>query len=71
MKIHHTAICVDDIASAIDWYCQKLNFEVEYQDDSWAFLLLKTLGLRLFYLNNTLISPLSQKGIRVWEIDAT
>lgn len=38
MKIHHTAICVDDIGTAIDWYCQTLNFVVEYQDDSWALL---------------------------------
>lgn len=38
MKIHHTAICVDDIARAIDWYCEKLSFEIEYQDDSWALL---------------------------------
>jgi catechol 2,3-dioxygenase-like lactoylglutathione lyase family enzyme len=38
MKIHHTAICVDDIRTAIGWYCQKLNFEIEYQDDSWALL---------------------------------
>ena len=38
MKIHHTAICVDDIGRAIDWYCEKLSFEIEYQDDSWALL---------------------------------
>ena len=38
MKIHHIAICVDDIVDALDWYCSTLNFEVEYQDDSWALL---------------------------------
>ena len=38
MKIHHTAICVDNIDTAIEWYAQKLNFEVEFKDDSWALL---------------------------------
>ena len=38
MKIHHTAICVDDIHEAIDWYCSKLKFEIEYQDNTWALL---------------------------------
>ena len=38
MKIHHIAICVDDIGEAIDWYCSKLNFEVDYQDESWALI---------------------------------
>ena len=38
MNIHLTAVRVDDIGTAIDWYCQKLNFDVEYQDNSWALL---------------------------------
>ena len=38
VKIHHTEICVDDIGRAIDWYCEKLSFEIEYQDNSWALL---------------------------------
>ena len=38
MKIHHTAICVDDINKAIAWYCSKLKFEIEYEDDTWALL---------------------------------
>ena len=38
MKIHHSAICVDDIAEATDWYRSIMDFEIEYQDESWALL---------------------------------
>ncbi|PPR09053.1 MAG: hypothetical protein CFH41_02830 [Alphaproteobacteria bacterium MarineAlpha11_Bin1] len=38
MKLHHTAICVDEIQSAVDWYKNLLAFDVEYQDETWALL---------------------------------
>ena len=38
MKLHHVALCVPEIASAVKWYTDKLNASVSYQDQSWALL---------------------------------
>jgi len=37
-SIDHIAIPVQDVATALEWYKQKFNCEVTYQDDTWAFI---------------------------------
>jgi catechol 2,3-dioxygenase-like lactoylglutathione lyase family enzyme len=37
-SIHHIAIPVEDIASALDWYTRTFRCEVKYRDETWAFL---------------------------------
>jgi catechol 2,3-dioxygenase-like lactoylglutathione lyase family enzyme len=37
-SIHHIAIPVEDVATAVDWYTSTFQCEVTYRDDSWAFL---------------------------------
>ena len=36
--IHHVAISVRDIATALEWYTSRFQCRVEYVDDSWALL---------------------------------
>ncbi|PIQ44158.1 MAG: glyoxalase [Gammaproteobacteria bacterium CG11_big_fil_rev_8_21_14_0_20_46_22] len=36
--LHHIAISVDDIQTAIDWYQSHFGGEIDYQDDTWAIL---------------------------------
>lgn len=36
--IHHTAIQVRDIATAVSWYSKRYRCQIEYQDESWALL---------------------------------
>nr|MCU0228715.1 VOC family protein [Bryobacterales bacterium] len=36
--LHHLAIAVEDIASAVDWYTRTFACQVRYQDDTWALL---------------------------------
>ena len=37
-RIHHVAIPVPDIATAVEWYTSRFNCEVEYVDETWALL---------------------------------
>ncbi len=46
-KIHHVAIQVDDIHTAVNWYCKSFDAEVRYEDDSWALLRFENLSLAL------------------------
>ena len=45
--IHHLALEVDDVASALRWYTEKFRCRVEYHDDTWALLQFGNLGLAL------------------------
>lgn len=45
--LHHIAIAVTDIASAVDWYTGTFACEVSYQDESWAFLRFQNLQVAL------------------------
>ncbi len=36
--IDHIAIVVTDLKKTVDWYLQTFKCEVEYQDETWAFL---------------------------------
>lgn len=46
-QIHHVAIAVDDIATAVQWYVQEFRCEVSYQDDTWALLRFANVQLAL------------------------
>ncbi len=37
-RIHHVAIPVTDITTALEWYTSRFNCEVEYVDETWALL---------------------------------
>lgn len=45
--IHHTAIQVEEIPTAVNWYKERFNCEIEYQDDSWALLKFANTSLAL------------------------
>jgi len=38
MSFHHIAIVSTDIQRSVDWYSQKLDCKVSYQDESWAMV---------------------------------
>ena len=46
-SIHHIAVSVNDIASAVDWYRATFACEIEYQDDTWAMLKFANASLAL------------------------
>jgi len=46
-SIHHVAISVSNIATAVDWYRATFRCEVEYQDDTWALLKFANASLAL------------------------
>ena len=46
-SIHHIAIQVDNIASAVDWYSKEFSVNVSYQDESWAMLDFENISLAL------------------------
>jgi catechol 2,3-dioxygenase-like lactoylglutathione lyase family enzyme len=46
-SIHHIAVSVKDIKSAVDWYTRNFQCKVSYQDDTWAFLEFANLKLAL------------------------
>ena len=37
-SIHHVAVSVTDIPSAVAWYREHFQCKVSYQDDTWAML---------------------------------
>jgi catechol 2,3-dioxygenase-like lactoylglutathione lyase family enzyme len=46
-SIHHVAIAVRDVESAVDWYRRNFQCRVSYQDDTWAMLDFANLKLAL------------------------
>jgi catechol 2,3-dioxygenase-like lactoylglutathione lyase family enzyme len=46
-RIHHVAIAVADIASAVAWYTSTFRCTVAYQDPTWALLDFDNLKLAL------------------------
>ena len=46
-KIHHIAVQVDDVKSAVDWYSSQFNVEVTYQDETWAMLQFDNISLAI------------------------
>ncbi len=45
--IDHIAIQVTDISKAISWYEEHFNCDVEYQDQSWAYIRFANIHLAL------------------------
>lgn len=41
MEIDHVAIVVKNISTAISWYQQSVNAEIDYVDETWAMLKIK------------------------------
>src|SRR5262245_47090743 len=37
-SIHHVAVPVQDIQSAVEWYAKTFHCRVSYQDETWAML---------------------------------
>ena len=46
-KIDHIAIQVDDIKESVQWYRNKFNCKVIYEDDTWAFLQYENIKMAL------------------------
>src|SRR5947208_2170394 len=46
-SIHHVAISVTDVKSAVAWYREHFQCKVSYQDDTWAMLDFANLKLAL------------------------
>jgi len=46
-RLHHLAISVADIATAVEWYTNTFSCEVSYQDETWALLRFQNLHLAL------------------------
>ena len=46
-RIHHVAIAVADVASAVAWYTSTFRCTVAYQDPTWALLDFENLKLAL------------------------
>jgi catechol-2,3-dioxygenase len=38
-ELDHIALNVRDICASIEWYKENLDAQIEYQDDTWAMLL--------------------------------
>ena len=47
MKLHHVALCVPDIAAAVDWYSDTLKASVAYKDETWALLDIENTAIAL------------------------
>lgn len=46
-SINHIAVSVENIAEAVEWYRTQFRCQVEYQDDTWAFLKFSNIQLAL------------------------
>ncbi len=46
-RLHHVAIAVSDVESAVRWYRRSFDCVVAYQDDTWALLEFATVHLAL------------------------
>jgi catechol 2,3-dioxygenase-like lactoylglutathione lyase family enzyme len=45
--IHHVALHVNDVSSAVAWYCGAFQCRVTYQDSTWAMLEFENVSLAL------------------------
>jgi catechol 2,3-dioxygenase-like lactoylglutathione lyase family enzyme len=46
-SIHHVALHVNDVSSAVAWYCGAFQCRVTYQDSTWAMLEFENVSLAL------------------------
>ena len=47
MKLHHIALCVPSINSAVKWYVKHLKASIAYQDETWAMLDIENTSIAL------------------------
>lgn len=45
--IHHVAVSVSDVATAVRWYQERFTCQVSYQDATWAMLEFANMKLAL------------------------
>ena len=55
MKFDHVAISVKNVYESVSWYRNKFNARVEYQDETWAMLIVG--GLKLALTNDACHPP--------------
>jgi catechol 2,3-dioxygenase-like lactoylglutathione lyase family enzyme len=46
-SIHHVAVPVQDVQSAVEWYTKTFQCRVSYQDETWAMLEFANMKLAL------------------------
>ena len=46
-KLHHIALTVTDIGRAVDWYTDRFDIRIAFQDTSWALLSFENIKLAL------------------------
>src|ERR1700693_5210501 len=46
-SIHHVAVSVDHIATAVEWYKHNFQCKISYQDETWAMLEFANMKLAL------------------------
>ncbi len=46
-SLHHVAVWVRDVESALEWYTRTFRCEVEYRDPTWAMLRFSNVRLAL------------------------
>ena len=46
-KIHHIAVQIEDVKSAVDWYSEQFDVEVTYQNETWAILKFDNISLAM------------------------
>lgn len=46
-RLHHVAIAVPDVRTALAWYRREFNVRVAYEDETWALLEFDNVALAL------------------------
>ena len=46
-SIHHIAVAVTNVASAVAWYKEHFRCKIDYQDDTWAFITFNNIQMAL------------------------
>tara|TARA_B100001769_G_C21849125_1_gene460392 strand:- start:316 stop:624 length:309 start_codon:yes stop_codon:yes gene_type:complete len=51
-QIDHVALESNDIKKSVKWYMDNFNCKIKYQDETWALLYFKNIGLALVTPNH-------------------
>jgi extradiol dioxygenase family protein len=49
--LHHVAVPVTNVKDTVDWYTQKFDCKVTYQDETWALLQFANISMALVLPN--------------------
>lgn len=49
--LHHVAVPVTNLQETVDWYTQKFDCKVSYQDETWALLQFANISMALVLPN--------------------